>query len=90
MIFCHQVVDVQLRVELETLQNALDKDNAIRTKRSKKQKKVKRSSKKAKKKRDKDLTPDRTVNIIINSKEYFLFQLIKKFNFQKSINLAVS
>lgn len=46
------------------LQNALDKDNAIRTKRSKKQKKVKRSSKKAKKKRDKDLTPDRTVNII--------------------------
>jgi len=52
-----------LRAELEILQNALDKDNAIRIKRSKKQKKVKRSSKKAKKKRDKDLTPDRTVNI---------------------------
>lgn len=57
---------MQLRAELETLQNALDKDNAIRIKRPKKQKKVKRSSKKAKKKRDKDLTPDRTVNITIN------------------------
>lgn len=57
-----------MRIELETLQNAHDKDNAIRIKRSKKQKKVKRSSKKAKKKRDKDLTPDRTVNIIFKNK----------------------
>ncbi|XP_050436618.1 dynein regulatory complex protein 11 [Adelges cooleyi] len=56
-----KLVDVQLRAELEILQNALDKDNAIRVKRSKKQKKVKRSSKKTKKKRDKDLTPDRTL-----------------------------
>jgi len=61
--FNNQIVDVNLRAELEILQNALDKDNAIRIKRSKKQKKVKRSNKKAKKKRDKDLTPDRTVNI---------------------------
>ncbi|XP_050535374.1 dynein regulatory complex protein 11 [Daktulosphaira vitifoliae] len=56
-----KIVDVQLRAELEVLQNALDKDNAIRIKRAKKQKKLKRSSKKAKKKRDKDLTPDRTL-----------------------------
>lgn len=54
------VVDDALRLELEQLQAALDRDRAVRGKKSKKNNKTRRSGKKNKKKREKDLTPDRT------------------------------
>ena len=56
----YQVVDVQIRAELENLQAALQRDE--RGKRTKKsiKKKARRSGKKSKKKKDKDLTPDRS------------------------------
>lgn len=49
-----------MRHELELLQAALDRDRAVRGKKSKKNSKTRRSGKKNKKKREKDLTPDRT------------------------------
>ncbi|XP_022904118.2 dynein regulatory complex protein 11 [Onthophagus taurus] len=52
-----KVVDDMMRVELQLLQEAFDKDKGIK---GKKQKASKRGTKKAKKKKDKDLTPDRT------------------------------
>lgn len=54
------IVDDTMRQELEQLQAALDRDRAVRGKKSKKNNKTRRSGKKNKKKREKDLTPDRT------------------------------
>lgn len=55
-----KVVDDMMRLELEQLQAALDRDRAVRGKKSKKNNKTRRSGKKNKKKKEKDLTPDRT------------------------------
>lgn len=55
-----KVVDDMMRQELEQLQAALDRDRAVRGKKSKKNTKSRRSGKKNKKKKEKDLTPDRT------------------------------
>ncbi|XP_017777581.1 PREDICTED: IQ and AAA domain-containing protein 1 [Nicrophorus vespilloides] len=54
-----KVVDEMMRVELQLLQEALDRDRGHKKIR-KSSKKSKRSSKKSKKKKEKDLTPDRT------------------------------
>ncbi|KAJ8688227.1 hypothetical protein QAD02_024022 [Eretmocerus hayati] len=54
-------VDQALRVDLDALQAALDRDKGFKGKRPKKaQKRARRSGKKNKKKKEKDLTPDRT------------------------------
>ncbi|XP_011499009.1 PREDICTED: IQ and AAA domain-containing protein 1 [Ceratosolen solmsi marchali] len=54
-------VDQALRIDIEALQSALDRDKGCKGKRAKKaQKRVRRSGKKNKKKKDKDLTPDRS------------------------------
>ncbi|XP_059470997.1 dynein regulatory complex protein 11 isoform X2 [Neocloeon triangulifer] len=59
-----RVVDEALRVELELLKAALDRDRANRGKKVKKggKKKGRKGGKKGKKKREKDLTPDRTTD----------------------------
>ena len=59
--FIFQLVDEQLRLELEALQSALDRDKARKGKKGKKAgKKGRRGGKKSKEKKEKDLTPDRT------------------------------
>lgn len=56
-----QLVDVQLRAELENLQAALERDEKGRRSKKASKKKARRSGKKSKKKKDKDLTPDRSL-----------------------------
>ncbi|XP_075224915.1 dynein regulatory complex protein 11 [Lycorma delicatula] len=75
-----KVVDEHLRLELELLQAALDRDRAKKGKKSKKgakKKKGRRSGKKGKKKREKDLTPDRTLESLFE--ELITNGIIKKY-----------
>ncbi|RZF48213.1 hypothetical protein LSTR_LSTR006180 [Laodelphax striatellus] len=75
-----KIVDDQLRVELELLQAALDRDRAKKGKKSKKgakKKKGRRSGKKGKKKKEKDLTPDRTLESLFE--ELITNGIIKKY-----------
>lgn len=67
-----------MRAELDLLQIALDKDKALKGKKSKKSKKKKaRGSKKGKKKKEKDLTPDRTTESLFE--ELVSNGIIKKY-----------
>lgn len=73
-----QIIDEQMRNELENLQAALDRDRAKKSKKAKKSaKKGRRSGKKNKKKREKDLTPDRTLESLFE--ELVANGIIKKY-----------
>lgn len=72
-----RVVDDVMRQELELLQAALDRDRATKGKKAKKSsKKARRSGKKGKKKKEKDLTPDRTTESLLE--ELVLNGVIKR------------
>ncbi|CAH0389071.1 unnamed protein product [Bemisia tabaci] len=75
-----KIVDEELRVELELLQAALDRDRAKKGKKGKKaskKKKSRRSGKKGKKKKEKDLTPDRTLDSLFE--ELVVNGIIKRY-----------
>lgn len=72
------VIDELMRQELDQLQAALDRDRAVKGKKSKKSaKKGRRSGKKSKKKKEKDLTPDRTTESLFE--ELVTNGIIKKY-----------
>lgn len=72
-----QIVDVQLRAELENLQAALERDEKGRRSKKPSKKKTRRSLKKSKKKKDKDLTPDRTLQSLFE--ELVVNGIIRKY-----------
>lgn len=72
-----QIVDVQLRAELENLQSALERDEKGRRTKKPSKKKTRRGLKKSKKKKDKDLTPDRTLESLFE--ELVVNGIIRKY-----------
>ncbi|KAK9877837.1 hypothetical protein WA026_020069 [Henosepilachna vigintioctopunctata] len=71
-----KVVNEMMKVELQLLQDALDRDRGFKTKK-RSSKKLKRSGKKSKKKKEKDLTPDRTQESLFE--ELFANGIIKRY-----------
>jgi fatty acid synthase len=79
----HNIIILKLG-DIEALQIALNKDKGIKGRRTKKlQKRLRRSGKKNKRKKEKDLTPDRTIESLF---EELLTQGIIKLNRKVSLD----